>query len=293
VSGSLVLAALLAADVSLPPRVDPIVGGDPTGPGEYDATVAILVAGTICTGTVVTPRLIITAAHCLAGLPSSTPLEVAWGQEVTSQDRVPAAGFGVHPDFCPTCKKDIHDLAYVLLPSDFVLPEYPLPIVTQSEWDDLMQPGTELQLVGYGADGSQTVDQGIGTKREVTTKMGDLTPKGLEFYTGGGGKDSCVGDSGGPAFATTKGGAMRLAGILSRGSDPCGKGGYYGVPYAGLCWIRDDTGIDLLEDGCDCDCLHTAPDEKGCHVGAPPEPSAGLALAVVAWIGGRRRRHAA
>lgn len=278
-----------------PPAPAPIYGGEEVGEGEYDAVVALSVNGVLCTGTVVAPRLVLTAAHCVAGVAPNTTIEVFYGPERKAGDSVDSVSFGAHPQFCGTskCGEEIYDLAYVELSADFVLPEYPKPLVEQDEWDETMRPGATITLVGYGeADDPDAPNMGLGTKRKVDTTISRLTGLGLEFFAGGNGKDTCVGDSGGPAFARLADGTERFAGILSRGSDPCGKGGYYGVPYAALCWVRMETEVDLLPGGCDtCDCLETRPSPDGpceCRVNTPrTDGSWLLALGLLAL---RRRR---
>jgi hypothetical protein len=181
--------------------------------------------------------------------------------------------YGVHPMFCPDCSEDIYDYGYVVITSDFTVPDgFILPITTQEEWDEAMVKGREVTLVGYGEDPEvDAVNEGIGRKRKVTTTIRRFSDRGLEFYAGGMQQDSCNGDSGGPAFIRVGDGSLRLAGITSRGSNPCGDGGYYGTPYPSLCWLRDETGVDLIGDACGtCDCLdiETA-EEKGCTIGRP------------------------
>ena len=105
----------------------------------------------------------------------------------------------------------------------------------------------------------------------MTTTISRFSAEGLEFFAGGEKRDSCAGDSGGPALVTLPDGTVLLAGILSRGSDPCGDGCYYGAPYPALCWIREETGIDLLGGDCSsCDCVDMSPPaakDEGCRVG--------------------------
>jgi Trypsin len=276
----------------------PIVGGEPTGAGEFDGVVAIQAGTGLCTGTVVAPRLILTAAHCIADLADDERVIVHFGPTI-DDGHVDAADWAAHPQFCAACKEDIFDYAYVTLGSDFVLPEgYTLPIVDQDEWDQAMSPGKEVTLVGYGDDRDlSSVQGGIGVKREVGTTVVRISKGGLEFYAGGHQMDSCAGDSGGPAFVRVATGERRLAGITSRGSNPCGDGGYYGAPYPALCWVRNETGIDMLGGACsNCDCLDTSPpgnDDK-CSIErrGDSDPASVLWLFVLVGVGTLRRRRA-
>jgi hypothetical protein len=280
------------------PSQKPIVGGEPTEAGEFEPVVAILAHEGLCTGTIVSPTIVLTAAHCLADVQIGQEVAVFWGPEIDQSRRVTAVGWGVHPDFCADCDEDIFDFGYVEVAGEFVASDFIAPITDQDEWDDAMRKGREVILVGYGEDPDVTsLDKGLGTKRMVTTKISRFSDLGLEFYAGGDDRDSCQGDSGGPAFVRAEDGTLRLAGITSRGSNPCGKGGYYGAPYPALCWLADETGVDLRPDGCGaCDCLDTSPppEDGGCSLargdigersGTPLLLGLGLALAL-----GRRRR---
>ncbi len=302
ISGPWLSAATLwlaAADVSglttLPTGVE-IVGGEETGEGEFDPVVAILAHQGLCTGTVVSDRIVMTAGHCLAGLDFGQEVWVFWGPELSQNRRVQAVRWGVHPDFCADCKEDIHDYGFVEIEAAFTGIEFMRPIATQSEWDATMRAGAEVILVGYGEDPDNgSVDKGLGIKRQVATTISKFSADELEFFAGGKDRDSCQGDSGGPAFVRLPDGTLRLAGITSRGSDPCGDGGYYGTPYPALCWLADETGVDLRADGCtSCDCLDTTQpgDDGQCrvYVNAPSTPAAWLWVGLFAVGVTRRRR---
>lgn len=275
----------------------PIVGGEATGELDYGAIVAILTSNQgLCTGTVVEPRLIITAGHCLAGLQLGAEIIVFYGNDLEGDMSTNAVGFGAHPDFCETCKEDIYDYGYVQLGTDFVPPGgFILPLTDQQEWDDAIRKGGEVILVGFGEDpDAPNPIQSLGTKRVVTTTIRRFSALGLEFFAGGDGRDSCQGDSGGPAIVRLADGTLRLAGITSRGSDPCGDGGFYGVPFPALTWIRDQTGIDLLPGDCDDgDCLDMTPpaEEDGRCAVAGPGSTRGTPWLWLALLGLRPRRH--
>lgn len=279
------------------PPIDPIVGGENTEALEYGAVVAMVTSqSALCTGTVVAPRLILTAAHCLAELPAVSSLTVFYGNALDSQMSVSASGYGAHPEFCPDCRDDIYDYGYVELGVDFMPPEgVILPLTDQDEWDETIRKDHAVTLVGFGEDpNAENPVQSLGIKRKVDTTIERFSTEGLEFFAGGDDHDSCQGDSGGPALVRLSDGTLRLAGITSRGSDPCGKGGYYGVPFPALAWVRDQTGVDLLPAACeDGDCLDMTPpaeNEGRCSVAASHDtapPWSWLLLLPLVW---RRRR---
>jgi hypothetical protein len=269
----------------------PIVGGRSTDPGEFDAVVAISVADKLCTGLMVSPRVAVTAAHCLAGRSPSTSVRVVTGSNLGQDSGVPATRWATYPDFCADCPGPRYDYAFVEVESAISFQESVLPVATQAEWDDAMFEGNEVTLVGYGGD--QPDGTGSGRKRSVVTEINGQSSDGLEFRAGADGRDSCDGDSGGPAFVVLPDGQRRWAGITSRGSTPCGQGGYYAVPYAALCWLHEETGVDLRRDACGaCDCLDMAPSDAGaCRLVASEPPlrlMLPLFLVLVVW--GRRRR---
>jgi len=276
-----------------------IIGGEPTAMGEFDPVVAIEAAGGLCTGTLVAPDLVLTAGHCLTAVRNAEHITVRFGPNLRRDPAVSigARDFGVHPELCTTCKTDIHDYGFVLIDGLYSDPEGLIPPITsQDEWDETMRTGESVTLVGYGEDPDAESQRGsIGIKRKVTTTITQLSPEGLEFFAGGGLRDSCEGDSGGPAFVQLSSGKWRLAGITSRGSSPCGDGGFYGVPYPALAWLSEATPHNLCGEDCpDCSCLDLTPaDEEGCRCQASPETGPGALPCVVVfagWVLRKRRR---
>lgn len=60
------------------------------------------------------------------------------------------------------------------------------------------------------------------------------------------GYDSCKGDSGGPLYAVYADASFFLAGVISRGSDPCGYGGVYALlTEEVISWFFNETGVKL------------------------------------------------
>jgi len=272
------------------PEPEAIFGGEPVPEGGYPEVVAIQTNSLLCTGTLLTNRVILTAAHCFPGDPSPGSIRVSTGNS-SQGPRYDVASYGVHPEFCAdleVCKEDIHDLAYIIL--DEAIPTAPAEtLLDQADWDAGMFVGAMVTMVGYGLDENES----SGVKRFVTTPITQFSPSGHEFQAGGDGKDSCQGDSGGPAFIEFEDGRRLLVGVTSRGSD-CGMGGYYTLPASELCWLRDEAGVDFTDASCSesCACLISDPTRADgcCSINKPLSPAEGLALVGLGLFGLRLRR---
>ena len=279
-----------ALPLSQPPAPSaPIFGGTASAPGDWPAVVAVSIGNFLCTGTLVSPSLVLTAAHCLESAPDVADIIVRRGDDLNSPGPpIRVAAYGADPEFCgeESCKEDIHDYGYVVLAAPQTdIKVFPRIIADQGEWDRFMDIGAKITVVGYGLNEGDIT----GIKRQVEVPITRFSASGLEFQGGGMGLDSCQGDSGGPAFVQ-RGDEWLLAGITSRGYT-CGKGGFYAVPLGGACWLVQDSGFDLRPAGCDdCDCVDTDPDRRqgcGCVAG---DPLTGLGLLALTALLRRRRR---
>jgi secreted trypsin-like serine protease len=227
---ALVLAAYAAAALS----AAAIVGGKPGEHGAQQHTVFITSRVQDCSGTLIAPDLVITAAHCVA---KGGSFSIRSGA-----DSIAVTETAVHPGF-RTDSYETHkpspDLAILKLASPMPPPMRSARLAT----DKAFPPhGTPFVIAGFGeaAEG----DRRIGTLR--TTQLINAGTTGgimlrLHAPKGTSGAGSCTGDSGGSAFRTEEQ-VLVLYGVIvwADGKGRAGCGLVTGVVLVAnqLDWIR-------------------------------------------------------
>lgn len=217
------------------PPPSEIVGGTDCTTCEFPASVFIGSGGGFnCTASLVHPRVIITANHCLGGITMAGFGESAWN---------PAYTVGV--EYCDG--HDWFDLAYCVLSED-APPVAMVPVIMGCEVDELV-PGKEIYLAGFGQS-DEVSGSGGGTKRWTTNTVDSISYDYGSIYLNGSGTGSCYGDSGGPAYVQLSDGTWRVIAAV-QGPHPnapplgCGHGGTYTLIHTEMDWIEAGSGYDI------------------------------------------------
>lgn len=235
------------------PAATPVIGGTDVPSGEWRDVAAVLFDGQQgCTGVLIAPTVVLTADHCRDPLLDAVLIGTNSLARPSAGERIDVVQQIAGPG--------AYDVALLLLERPSSLPVRKLATGwVQSQIVD----GAAVSLVGYGAidrDANTYVDE-LREAESTITDAGCTRSAGCEsanrpageIGAGGGGIDTCPGDSGGPMYLLTEHGDF-LAGITSRGYDDnqfeCSEGGIYTRPdkAALVTWVEERAGV-VLEDG--------------------------------------------
>jgi secreted trypsin-like serine protease len=191
-------------------RAQAIIGGQADGTDDAVVALSQKSTGALCSGALVAPSVVLTAAHCVYGVAASD-LSVVVGADVTAPvQTVGVAAVSPYPTYRGVAEgvPGGVDLAAVTLAQP--LGVAPLAVATMNVD---AAAGASVTVVGYGADDGAT-SAGTGTRRDVTLSIVSTCTRVLT--AGGADANVCVGDSGG---AVLLGGA--LVALVSGGQEGC------------------------------------------------------------------------
>jgi hypothetical protein len=209
------LAVLLAAACG--PSAEPverlsqaIIGGATDSSDVAVVAVQQPSTGTLCSGVLVAPTVVLTAAHCVFGVPASD-LQVLTGPDTNApQQTLAVQGAAAYPTYdSASGLAGGVDLGVVYLTTPSSIP--PMPVRT--DVTDAELTGASVTLIGYGLS-STTDPTTAGLRRSVVAPVDTVCSRIITV--GDADANECEGDSGG---AVLLGG--QLVALISSGMLDC------------------------------------------------------------------------
>jgi Trypsin len=162
----------------------------------------------LCSGTLVAPRAVLAAAHCLDAFGPDGAYEIVFGPSVEGEG-VPVRRAEVHPAYDAATHE--HDLALFELAGDGPATPAALPPAGFAP-----APGASARVVGYGVTRDESEPAGV--KRTGGTVVSVVTATAFEAAPAP--SMSCAGDSGGPVLIASGAGEI-VAGVTASGDPAC------------------------------------------------------------------------
>jgi trypsin len=262
--GALVVVLLVPAGAAAQSKGDvqpKVVGGHAASITQYPWQAAVFVDGEqICGGSLMTSRIVITAAHCVFDTDpdcflicnsitdpppgdgtsrlDADDVSVMLGSTTLDGPQTPVVGVSYRSNYNPDFSSPgvpQFDVGYLVLSSGSA--QTPIKVAGTDE-GGLWDPGSPADITGWG-DTSESGGAPFALRAATVQVIDDGTCSsdyGGDFDPGtmicagfqSGGVDTCAGDSGGPLEAPQSAGGYRLVGITSWG-EGCAEPGFPGI----------------------------------------------------------------
>jgi hypothetical protein len=205
--GLLVVVACAPAAPPTDEQAAPIIGG--RRDLDHPQVALLAFANHLCSGTLVSSRVVLTAAHCVSiGGSLVAPPRVHFGRSRENSETFEAVEVAAHPEYDEGALRN--DIGVVVLRERATLEPVPLHLATPEE-------GGEVTLVGFGLQ--DAADRGSGGERMFAVEaITNVTSQVIVT-----GEAICSGDSGGPALRGVDG-VEQVAGVISYGDLGCSYG---------------------------------------------------------------------
>ncbi|CAG7732598.1 unnamed protein product [Allacma fusca] len=212
-----------------------ILGGSEAQKGRWPWQVAVLnrMQEAFCGGTLIAPRWILTAAHCVRRRIHVTIGEHNLHKNEGTEKHYRIDSAFIHPDFDPETVNN--DIALLLLPEPVSI-KAGLACLPQQQ-QVLPSPDTLCTILGWGKErhnhifGTTVLHEGkvpiVNNAECRYTYPYEITSNMFCAGYKGGLVDSCAGDSGGPILCSINN-RWTIFGVTSFG-DGCGRKGKYGI----------------------------------------------------------------
>jgi secreted trypsin-like serine protease len=180
-------------------------------------------SGTLCTGEVISPHVILTAAHCVDPKTVGTggKLKVFLGNDLSkarADQYVAVKEFHYDMEWDINNPEGGHDIAVVITQTAMTM----TPMVMNTKPLEMAMLGMPVRFVGYGVtSGTDAEGTSAGVKRHVMTKLSGYNDVFVNFNDAL--HITCTGDSGGPALMKLDGQNEVIVGVTSYGDRNCSK----------------------------------------------------------------------